>query len=50
MVAEKLGNENGEAWYALVDLSYAYGELILDYLTARHGNFQIIEEGINRHV
>ena len=26
MVAENLGNENGEAWYSSVDMTYAYGQ------------------------
>ena len=42
MVAEKLDNENGEAWYSSVDMTYAYGLVPLHPLTAKHCNFQII--------
>ena len=42
MVAEKLDNENGEAWYSSVDKTYAYGQVPLHPLTAKHCNFQII--------
>ena len=42
MVAGKLDNENGEAWYSSVDLTYAYGQVPLHPLTAKHCNFQII--------
>ena len=43
MVAEKLDNENGEAWYSSVDMTYAYGQVPLHSLMAKHCNFQIIE-------
>ena len=42
MVAEKLDNEEGEAWYASLDMTYAYGQVPLDILTSKHCNFQII--------
>ena len=36
MVAEKLDNEEGEAWYSSVDMTYAYGQIPLHLLTAKH--------------
>ena len=42
MLAEKLNYENGEAWYSSVDMTYAYGQVPLHPLTAKHCNFQII--------
>ena len=42
MVAEKLDNEEGEAWYSSVDMTYAYGQIPLHLLSAKHCNFQII--------
>ena len=43
MVLEgKLDNENGEARYSSVYLTYAYGQVLLHSLTAKHCNFQII--------
>ena len=42
MVAEKLNNENEEAWYSSVYMTYAYGRVPLHSLTAKHCNFQII--------
>ena len=42
MVAEKLDSENGEAWFSSVDMTYAYGQVPLHLLTAKHCNFQII--------
>ena len=30
MVAEKLDNEEGEAWYGSLDMTYAYGQVPLD--------------------
>ena len=45
MVAEKLDNENGETWYSSVDMTYAYGQVSLHPLTAKHCNFQIIGGG-----
>ena len=35
-VAEKLDSENGEAWYSSVDQTYAYGQIPLHQLTAKH--------------
>ena len=42
MVAEKLDSENGESWYSSVDMTYAYGQILLHQLTAKHCIFQII--------
>ena len=42
MVAEKLDSENGEAWFSSVDMTYAYGQIPLHLLTAKHCHFQII--------
>ena len=42
MVAEKLDTEKGEAWFSSVDMTYAYGQVPLHLLTAKHCNFQII--------
>ena len=42
MVAEKLDTEKGEGWFSSVDMTYAYGQLPLHLLTAKHCNFQII--------
>ena len=42
MVAEKLDKEKGDAWFSSVDLTYAYGQVPLHLLTAKHCNFQII--------
>ena len=42
MVAEKLDSENGEAWYSSIDMTYAYSQIPLPQLTAKHCNFQII--------
>ena len=42
MIAERLDNSNGEVWYSSVDLTYAYGQIPLHALTAKHCNFQII--------
>ena len=39
MVAEKLDNENGEACYSSVDMTYAYGQVPFHPLTAKHCNF-----------
>ena len=41
LVAEKLDNEKG-SWYATLDLTYAYGQIPLDLLTAKHCRNQII--------
>ena len=42
MIAEKLDEKEGEAWYSLVDMTYAYGQILLQELTKRHCNFQIV--------
>ena len=42
MVAEKLDTEEGEAWFSSVDMTYAYGQVPLYQLTAKHCNSQII--------
>ena len=42
MVAEKLDTEEDEAWFSSVDMTYAYGQVPLHQLTAKHCNFQII--------
>ena len=41
MVAEKLNTEKGEAWFSSVDMTYAYRQVPLLLLTAKHCNFQI---------
>ena len=43
MVAEKLDNEEGEAWYSSFDSTNEYGQVLLDALTDRHCSFQIKE-------
>ena len=42
MIAEKLDEKDGEAWYSPVDMTYAYGQIPLQELTKRHCNFQIV--------
>ena len=42
MVAEKLDTEKGEAWFSTLDMTYAYGQVPLHLLTAKHCYFQII--------
>ena len=42
MVAENPDNEEGEAWYSSVDMTYAYGQISLHELTKNHCNFQIV--------
>ena len=42
MVAEKLNSKNGEAWYSKLDMTYAYGQVPLHHITAKHCKFQII--------
>ena len=42
MVAEKLVIEKRKAWFSSVDMTYAYGQVPLHLLTAKHCNFQII--------
>ena len=49
MVAEKLDSENGEAWFSSLDMTYAYGQIPLHLLTAKHCNFQIIGENRLEH-
>ena len=41
MVAEKLDTEKGETWFSTVDMTYAYGQVPLHLLIAKHCNFQI---------
>ena len=41
MVAEKLDEETGEAWFSSVDMTYAYGQVPLHISRAKHCNFQI---------
>ena len=44
IVAEQLNNSTakGQAWYTLLDMGYAYGQIPLDKETAQHCNFQMI--------
>ena len=42
MIAEKLDEKEGEAWYSSVDMTYAYGQIPLQGLTKIHCNFQIV--------
>ena len=42
MIAEELEKNEGEAWYSLVDMTYAYGQVPLHELTKRHCNFPIV--------
>ena len=42
MIAEKLDEKDGEAWYSSVDMTYVYGQIPLQELTKRHCNFQIV--------
>ena len=42
MVAEKRDVEKGDAWFSSVDMTYAYGQVPLYLLTAKHCNFQVI--------
>ena len=42
MIAEKLDCSNGEAWYSTLDMTYAYGQVPLNLLTAKHCKVQII--------
>ena len=42
MVAEKLDVESGEAWFSSLDMTYAYGQVPLHLLTAKHCNCRII--------
>ena len=42
MVAENIEGVEGEVFYSLVDLKYAYGQVPLHESSARHCNFQII--------
>ena len=40
MVDELLEQAEGEAWYSSVDMTYAYGQVLLHELTKKHCNFQ----------
>ena len=42
MIAEKLDEKEGEAWFSSVDMTYAYGRIPLQELTKRHSNCQIV--------
>ena len=42
ILAEKLDEKEGEAWYSSVDITYAYGQIPLHEITKRHCNFQIV--------
>ena len=42
LIAEKQDEKEGEAWYSLVDMTYAYGQIPLQELTKRHCNFQMV--------
>ena len=42
MDAEKLDTKEGEAWFSSVDMTYAYGQILLHQLTAKQCNFQVI--------
>ena len=41
MIAERLDNTDGEAWYSSVDLTYTYRQVPLHALTEKKCNFQI---------
>ena len=41
MVAEKVDTKKREAWFSSLDMIYAYGQVPLHLLTAKHCNFQI---------
>ena len=42
MIAEKLDEKEGDAWYSTLDMTYAYGQIFLQELTKRHCNFQTV--------
>ena len=42
MIAEKVDEKDGEAWYSSVDMTYAYWQIPLQELTNRHCIFQIV--------
>ena len=42
MVSDRLDVVKREAWFLSVDMTYAYGQVPLHLLTAKHCNFQII--------
>ena len=42
MIAEKLDEKEGKAWYSSVDMTYAYGQIPLQELTKRQCNFQFV--------
>ena len=51
LIAEKVDEKEGEAWYSSVDMTYAYGQFPLHELTKRHCNFRIVGGGeINRNL
>ena len=39
-VAEKLDSKKGEAWFSSLEMTYAYIQVPLHLLTAKHCNFQ----------
>ena len=41
MIAEKLDENEGEAWYSSLDVTYTYEQIPLHELTKRHCSFQI---------
>ena len=43
MVAEKLDNENGEAWYSSIGMTYAYGQVSLHSLRQNTAIFKLLE-------
>ena len=42
MIAEKLDQKKGKAWYSSNDMTYAYVQIPLHDLTKRHCDFQIV--------
>ena len=42
MIAEKLDEKEGEAWYSSVDMTYAYGQIPLHEITKKHCKLQIV--------
>ena len=44
LIAEKLDEKEGEAWYSSVDLTYVYGQILLQDLIKRHCNFKLSGE------
>ena len=39
MIAQKLGENEGQAWYSSIDMTFAYGQIPVQELTKRHCNF-----------